>query len=61
VWILFFLLLTYGRAYIIAVNSTILADSGGTCVCNDQDNPTCRGANDFQTQYDLCLLGMSRP
>ncbi|KAL2014780.1 hypothetical protein VTN00DRAFT_2305 [Thermoascus crustaceus] len=41
----------FAMAYIISVNATILTDSGGTCVCNDPDDPTCK--ND--TEYNLCL------
>ncbi|KAI0073347.1 hypothetical protein K474DRAFT_223969 [Panus rudis PR-1116 ss-1] len=28
-------------AYIISVNASILSDSGGTCVCNNPDDPVC--------------------
>lgn len=41
------------RAYIISVNASILADSGGTCVCNDANDPTCA----TEQAYNLCLLG----
>ncbi|KAF2419998.1 hypothetical protein EJ08DRAFT_598659 [Tothia fuscella] len=43
----------FTMAYIISVNSTILADSGGTCVCRDPKDPTCA----TNTEYSLCLLG----
>ncbi|KAK7967401.1 permease [Apiospora aurea] len=41
-------------AYIIAVNSTILADSGGTCICTAPTRPDgvkCEG----DASYDACL------
>ncbi|KAF9438031.1 hypothetical protein BGZ76_010080 [Entomortierella beljakovae] len=41
-------------AYIISVNSLIVTDSGGTCVCNNGGNvtdPTC----DTDPDYALCL------
>ncbi|KAE8442981.1 hypothetical protein EG329_002519 [Mollisiaceae sp. DMI_Dod_QoI] len=41
----------FAMAYIISVNATIMADSGGTCVCTDTVDPTC--ANDLN--YSLCL------
>ncbi|CAD6448855.1 c6baf8e1-2afa-419e-8a48-4b87c7667de8 [Sclerotinia trifoliorum] len=41
----------FAMAYIISVNSTILADSGGTCVCNDATDPSCSSDVD----YTLCL------
>ncbi|KAF1913295.1 purine transporter [Ampelomyces quisqualis] len=46
----------FTMAYIIAVNATILTDSGGTCVCNDTVDPTCM--ND--EVYSLCLVEINR-
>lgn len=43
-------------AYIIAVNSTILTDSGGTCVCTDPRDPTCGS----DPEYQSCLIGLNR-
>ena len=35
-------------AYILAVNSSIVADSGGTCVCNSTpDDPICAENSDY--------------
>ncbi|PGH20391.1 hypothetical protein AJ80_03536 [Polytolypa hystricis UAMH7299] len=41
----------FAMAYIISVNSNILADCGGTCVCNDTADPTCAD----NTEYNLCV------
>lgn len=39
-------------AYIIAVNSSIVSDSGGTCVCpHTPEDPTC----DKDQSYLLCV------
>lgn len=38
-------------AYIISVNASIIADSGGPCVCNDPVDPACMS----NVEYDLCL------
>lgn len=38
------------------VNSNILTQSGGTCICSDQENPTCAG----NTEYELCLNALRR-
>lgn len=41
----------FAMAYIIAVNASILADSGGTCVCQSTaDDPICVA----NTEYALC-------
>ncbi|KZZ90010.1 Xanthine/uracil/vitamin C permease [Ascosphaera apis ARSEF 7405] len=40
----------FAMAYIISVNSTILSDTGGTCVCNNPNDPTC----ETDTEYALC-------
>lgn len=39
------------RCLLFKVNATILADSGGTCVCNDPVDPLC----DNNVEYNLCL------
>ncbi|KAK2809843.1 hypothetical protein FQN50_003484 [Emmonsiellopsis sp. PD_5] len=46
----------FAMAYIISVNSTILSQSGGTCVCNDSKDPTCAADLD----YNLCLNVIKR-
>ncbi|KAL1793284.1 hypothetical protein ACET3X_008266 [Alternaria dauci] len=46
----------FTMAYIIAVNASVLTDSGATCVCNDPIDPTC--LND--EAYALCLLEINR-
>jgi len=47
----------FAMAYILAVNASILADSGGTCVCTfTEDDPICL-AND---EYLLCLNEVKR-
>lgn len=44
-------------AYIIAVNASIVADSGGTCVCQGGDaDPICVTNED----YALCLAEIKR-
>lgn len=44
-------------AYIIAVNASIVADSGGTCVCNGgADDPICVE----NTEYLLCTQTIRR-
>ncbi|KAF2791724.1 purine transporter [Melanomma pulvis-pyrius CBS 109.77] len=46
----------FTMAYIIAVNASVLTDSGGTCVCNDTVDPTCS----TDEAYSLCLLEINR-
>ncbi|KAH7382690.1 purine transporter [Phaeosphaeria sp. MPI-PUGE-AT-0046c] len=46
----------FTMAYIIAVNASVLTDSGGTCVCKDPVDPTCM-ANE---EYSLCLVEINR-
>ncbi|ODH13681.1 hypothetical protein ACO22_07013 [Paracoccidioides brasiliensis] len=46
----------FAMAYIISVNSTILTESGGTCVCHDRANKSCIG----NIEYDLCLNSLRR-
>ncbi|KAJ4347676.1 hypothetical protein N0V95_005219 [Ascochyta clinopodiicola] len=46
----------FTMAYIIAVNASVLTDSGATCVCNDTADPTCLKDRD----YNLCLVEVNR-
>ncbi|KAL7916468.1 permease family domain-containing protein [Trichoderma velutinum] len=47
----------FAMAYIIAVNSSIVSDSGGTCVCNGGSaDPICNN-ND---EYALCVQAIKR-
>lgn len=47
----------FAMAYIIAVNASIVADSGGTCVCNGgADDPVC----DVNEDYALCVNEIKR-
>ncbi|KAF7930133.1 uncharacterized protein EAE98_001600 [Botrytis deweyae] len=46
----------FTMAYIIAVNSTVLSQSGGTCVCHDTEDPSC--ATD--STYAACVLDINR-
>lgn len=42
----------FAMAYIIAVNASIVSDSGGTCVCpHTAEDPTC----DKDQSYLLCV------
>lgn len=44
-------------AYIIAVNASIVADTGGTCVCTaTDDDPVC----DNNSEYMLCVQSIRR-
>lgn len=44
-------------AYIIAVNSSIVADSGGTCVCpGTPEDPVCN----VDKEYLLCVQDIRR-
>ncbi|CAG8959219.1 hypothetical protein HYFRA_00012577, partial [Hymenoscyphus fraxineus] len=46
----------FTMAYIIAVNSSILGQSGGTCVCKDTVDPLC-----FKNvEYNDCLIDIKR-
>jgi len=45
------------RAYIIAVNATVLADSGATCKCRDPVDPKCMLQNEYTVEYNICLVG----
>ncbi|KAI0384600.1 permease family-domain-containing protein [Hypomontagnella monticulosa] len=47
----------FAMAYILAVNSSIVADTGGTCVCNGgPDDPTCK----VNQEYLLCAAEVKR-
>lgn len=47
----------FAMAYIIAVNSSIVADSGGTCYCpHNADDISC----DKDQDYALCLQSIKR-
>ncbi|KAF3047611.1 hypothetical protein E8E12_010832 [Didymella heteroderae] len=46
----------FTMAYIIAVNASVLTDSGATCVCNDANDPTCLK----DAAYNLCLVEVNR-
>ncbi|KAF3000038.1 hypothetical protein E8E14_006815 [Neopestalotiopsis sp. 37M] len=47
----------FAMAYIIAVNASIVADSGGTCVCNGGEaDPVCA----VDTDYALCTAEIKR-
>ncbi len=43
-------------AYIIAVNASVVSDSGGTCVCNDPNDISCSN----NTEYTLCINEIKR-
>ncbi|RAL60733.1 hypothetical protein DID88_009839 [Monilinia fructigena] len=43
-------------AYIIAVNSTVLSQSGGPCICHDKKDPSCSTDSD----YAACVLDVNR-
>ncbi|KNG48652.1 purine transporter [Stemphylium lycopersici] len=43
-------------AYIIAVNATVLSDTGGNCVCNDTTDPLCLN----NTEYLICKQDVNR-
>ncbi|KAH8595900.1 xanthine/uracil permease family protein-like protein [Bisporella sp. PMI_857] len=45
----------FTMAYIIAVNASILRDSGATCVCQDLKDVGCE-----EMQYSSCLIGIGR-
>ncbi|ENI08726.1 hypothetical protein COCC4DRAFT_69359 [Bipolaris maydis ATCC 48331] len=45
----------FTMAYIIAVNATILSDTGGNCVCNDTADPLCLK----NSEYLICKQGKS--
>lgn len=47
----------FTMAYIIAVNATILSDTGGNCVCKDATDPLCL----TNTEYAICKQGNKNP
>lgn len=52
-------MLSFARSYIIAVNASIVSDSGGTCVCDRPPNgpdPRCES----DTDYLLCKSEIKR-
>ncbi|RDW71042.1 hypothetical protein BP6252_07605 [Coleophoma cylindrospora] len=46
----------FTMAYIIAVNASVLTESGGTCVCTSTTDPSCSTDAD----YAQCLIGINR-
>ncbi|KAJ4320166.1 hypothetical protein N0V94_003527 [Neodidymelliopsis sp. IMI 364377] len=46
----------FTMAYVISVNASILADSGGNCVCNDATDPLCMNNN----EYAVCVQDLRR-
>ncbi|KAJ3480367.1 hypothetical protein NLG97_g8085 [Lecanicillium saksenae] len=47
----------FAMAYILAVNSSIVSESGGTCVCNGgPDDPICN----TNQEYAICVQGIKR-
>ncbi|TVY13238.1 putative xanthine/uracil permease [Lachnellula arida] len=46
----------FTMAYIIAVNSSVLSQSGGTCVCSDPVDLTCS----HDVEYNNCLVVVKR-
>lgn len=47
----------FAMAYIIAVNATIVSDSGGTCFCpHTEADPSCLK----DPAYDICVAGVKR-
>ncbi|KAG4421523.1 hypothetical protein IFR04_005362 [Cadophora malorum] len=46
----------FTMAYIIAVNASILTESGATCLCTDTVDPSCSN----NPEYERCLIGIKR-
>ncbi|KAF1939538.1 purine transporter [Clathrospora elynae] len=46
----------FTMAYIIAVNATVLSDTGGNCVCNDTIDPACIN----NSEYLVCKEDLNR-
>ncbi|KAF2866730.1 permease family-domain-containing protein [Massariosphaeria phaeospora] len=46
----------FTMAYIIAVNASVLSDTGGTCVCNDPIDALCTN----NVEYTVCLQELNR-
>ncbi|KAH9865750.1 hypothetical protein J1614_009337 [Plenodomus biglobosus] len=47
----------FTMAYIIAVNASILSDTGGNCLCNDPEDRFCLNGN---KEYDFCVQDFQR-
>jgi AGZA family xanthine/uracil permease-like MFS transporter len=47
------------HSYIIAVNASIVADSGGTCVCNEPAGASLVPCEN-DTQYLLCVADVKK-
>jgi len=47
-------------SYIIAVNASIVADSGGTCVCNEPPSATTLTPCETNTEYLLCVAEVKK-
>lgn len=52
-------MLTRGHSYIIAVNASIVSDSGGTCVCNEPV-PASGIPCEKNTEYLLCVSDIKK-
>ncbi|KAF1930695.1 purine transporter [Didymella exigua CBS 183.55] len=46
----------FTMAYVISVNASILADTGGNCVCNDANDPLCMK----NQEYAACVQDLNR-
>ncbi|KAF2632053.1 hypothetical protein BU25DRAFT_436855 [Macroventuria anomochaeta] len=46
----------FTMAYVISVNASILADTGGNCVCNDAVDPLCMN----NAEYTVCVQDLTR-
>lgn len=46
----------FTMAYVISVNASILADTGGNCVCNDANDPLCM----VNEEYAVCVQDLYR-
>ncbi|KAJ4343122.1 hypothetical protein N0V95_006737 [Ascochyta clinopodiicola] len=46
----------FTMAYVISVNASILADSGGNCVCNDASDALCLNSD----EYAVCVQDLNR-
>lgn len=49
----------FAMAYIIAVNASIVSDSGGTCVCNETPTPGSLACEN-NTEYLLCVAEVKK-
>jgi AGZA family xanthine/uracil permease-like MFS transporter len=50
----------FAMAYIIAVNASIVSDSGGTCVCNEPASANSVIPCENDTQYLLCKADVKK-